>query len=124
MAKNSRMAKLSDKEDECTFTWKLFSGWDYMIGHPETGFKALGAEQLQQVAKIAAGFVGLLSLFNIAGRFFWASTSDKLGRKTTYFVFFLLGIILFGIGLSQGASFANAFVNGLVTVLVAFIPQV
>lgn len=37
MAKNSRMAKLSDKDDECTFTWKLFTGWDFMIGHPETG---------------------------------------------------------------------------------------
>jgi hypothetical protein len=31
------MAKLSDKDDECTFTWKLFTGWDFMIGHPETG---------------------------------------------------------------------------------------
>lgn len=37
MAKNSRMAKLSDKDDECTFTWKLFTGWDFMIGHQETG---------------------------------------------------------------------------------------
>ena len=36
----------------------------------------------------AGGFVGLLSLFNMAGRFFWASTSDFIGRKPTYFVFF------------------------------------
>lgn len=43
----------------------------------------------------AAGFVGLLSLFNMAGRFFWASTSDYIGRKTTYFVFFLLGLVLY-----------------------------
>jgi MFS family permease len=43
----------------------------------------------------AAGFVGLLSLFNMGGRFFWASTSDKIGRKPTYFVFFLLGILLY-----------------------------
>ncbi len=34
----------------------------------------------------AAGFVGLLSLFNMVGRFFWASTSDYIGRKNTYFV--------------------------------------
>jgi len=47
------------------------------------------------VASIAAGFVGLLSLFNIGGRFFWASLSDKIGRKITYFVFFGLGIILY-----------------------------
>ncbi len=44
---------------------------------------------------IAAGFVGFLSLFNMAGRFFWASLSDYIGRKATYFVFFLLGIALY-----------------------------
>ena len=43
----------------------------------------------------AAGFVGLLSLFNMAGRFFWASTSDFLGRKITYLVFFTIGPILY-----------------------------
>jgi len=43
----------------------------------------------------AAGFVGLLSLFNMAGRIFWASISDYLGRRNTYFVFFLLGILLY-----------------------------
>ena len=46
-------------------------------------------------ATIAAGFTGLLSLFNIAGRFFWASLSDRLGRKVTYAVFFLLGLTLY-----------------------------
>ena len=39
----------------------------------------------------AAGFIGLLSLFNIAGRLFWASLSDRLGRPRTYAVFFALG---------------------------------
>ena len=43
----------------------------------------------------AVGFVGLLSIFNMAGRFFWASTSDFIGRKGTYFVFFTLGAILY-----------------------------
>ncbi len=43
----------------------------------------------------AAGFVGLLSIFNMLGRFFWASTSDYIGRKTTYAIFFLLGVILY-----------------------------
>jgi MFS family permease len=46
-------------------------------------------------ALTAAGFVGFLSLFNMGGRFFWASLSDRLGRKTTYFVFFFLGIALY-----------------------------
>jgi MFS family permease len=43
----------------------------------------------------AAGFVGLLSLFNMAGRFFWSSVSDHIGRRATYTVFFVLGIILY-----------------------------
>jgi MFS family permease len=43
----------------------------------------------------AVGFVGLLSIFNMAGRFFWASVSDYLGRKTTYFCFFTLGAVLY-----------------------------
>ena len=45
----------------------------------------------------AAGFVGLMSLFNMGGRFFWASTSDLIGRKNTYFVFFVLGTILYAL---------------------------
>jgi MFS family permease len=43
----------------------------------------------------AASFVGLISLFNMIGRFIWASTSDYLGRRNTYMVFFLLGILLY-----------------------------
>ena len=43
----------------------------------------------------AAGFVGLLSLFNMLGRFFWASTSDLIGRKNTYFCFFAIGTVLY-----------------------------
>ena len=46
-------------------------------------------------AVAAAGFVGLLSLFNMLGRFFWASTSDIIGRKNTYFCFFVLGTLLY-----------------------------
>ncbi len=43
----------------------------------------------------AAGFVGLMSLFNMGGRFFWASTSDFIGRKATYMIFFILGTVLY-----------------------------
>jgi MFS transporter len=46
-------------------------------------------------AVAAAGFVGLMSLFNMGGRFFWASMSDLLGRKNTYFIFFALGTALY-----------------------------
>ena len=43
----------------------------------------------------AAGFVGLLSLFNMGGRFFWSSLSDRIGRKATYAAFFTLGPLLY-----------------------------
>jgi MFS family permease len=46
-------------------------------------------------AVAAAGFVGLMSLFNMLGRFFWASTSDYIGRKNTYFVFMVLGFAMY-----------------------------
>jgi MFS family permease len=43
----------------------------------------------------AGGFVGLLSIFNMGGRFFWSSTSDYIGRKPTYFIFLGLGAVLY-----------------------------
>ncbi len=58
-------------------------------------FNDLTLLQKGQIAAIAAGFTGLLSLFNIAGRFIWASSSDYLGRKLTYYLFFVLGIVLY-----------------------------
>lgn len=45
----------------------------------------------------AAGFVGLLSLFNLLGRFFWSSASDRLGRKPIYLLYFGLGILLYAL---------------------------
>ena len=65
-----------------------------LIGVQAT-FDQLTPDQKGQIAAIAAGFTGLLSLFNIAGRIFWASLSDRIGRKATYSVFFLLGITLY-----------------------------
>jgi MFS family permease len=56
----------------------------------------------------AGGFVGLLSLFNMAGRFFWASTSDYIGRKPTYFIFFTLGAALYYFLPKTGADYLNS----------------
>ncbi len=74
---------------------EIFAG--SLIGQPGVAFADLDAAQKAQIAAIAAGFTGLLSLFNIGGRFFWASMSDKIGRKNTYFCFFILGIILYAL---------------------------
>jgi len=43
----------------------------------------------------ASTYVLMISLFNMLGRFFWASASDYLGRRNTYWIFFTLGILLY-----------------------------
>ena len=80
---------------------EIFAG--SLIGKAGVGFSALDAAQKTAIATIAAGFVGLLSLFNIGGRFFWASLSDHIGRKATYYIFFILGIALY----ASAPSFAH-----------------
>jgi MFS family permease len=74
---------------------EIFGG--ALIGHPGLHRADLDATQLKTVATIGAGFIGLLSLFNIVGRFFWASLSDRIGRKATYSTFFALGIALYAL---------------------------
>lgn len=67
----------------------------------------------------AAGFVGLLSLFNMGGRFLWSSASDYLGRKTTYFVFFLFGAVLYAAVPYAGHSGSVALFVGLYAIIVS-----
>jgi len=74
---------------------EIFGG--RLIGLPELSFSQLDPAQKTAIAAIAAGFAGLLSIFNIGGRFFWASLSDKIGRKNTYYTFFILGILLYAL---------------------------
>ena len=74
---------------------EIFAG--KLIGMPDLSFSQLSVDQKTAIAGIAAGFAGLLSLFNIGGRFFWASLSDYIGRKNTYYCFFLLGIALYAL---------------------------
>ncbi|NDD62630.1 MAG: MFS transporter, partial [Acidobacteria bacterium] len=46
-------------------------------------------------AAVGGGFAGLLSIFNMGGRFFWSSVSDRIGRKSVYLVYFLFGAVLY-----------------------------
>jgi MFS family permease len=68
-----------------------------LISQPGVGFADIKKDEAMTAAAAAvgAGFVGLFSLFNIFGRIGWASSSDKLGRKQTYFIFFVLGAALY-----------------------------
>lgn len=82
-------------------------------------FAELSSVQKTQVAAIAAGFTGLLSLFNIGGRFFWASLSDRIGRKSTYFIFFVLGFLLYAAIPSLGKAGSLALFVGAFCVIVS-----
>lgn len=86
--------------------------WVVLCFNVTAGIGVLGqaSAMIQEVfkgtitASAAAGFVGLLSLFNMAGRFFWASLSDKIGRKLTYACFFTLGPALYALVPLAGKS--------------------
>ncbi|OIQ94270.1 oxalate:formate antiporter [mine drainage metagenome] len=55
----------------------------------------LSAAQKAAIVAAAGGLVGLISLFNSVGRLFWAALSDHIGRKATYYTFFILGMALY-----------------------------
>jgi MFS family permease len=67
----------------------------------------------------AAGFVGVLSLFNMAGRFVWSSTSDYIGRKPIYMVYLGVGLVLYVALATIGSSATWVFVL-LAAVIISF----
>ncbi len=89
--------------DEALKTPQFYLLWGVLCLNVSAGIGVLGqASAMSQemfpgiiTAAAAAGFVGLLSLFNMIGRFFWASTSDYIGRRNTYMIFFALGMALY-----------------------------
>jgi MFS family permease len=58
----------------------------------------------------AAGFVAFLSLFNMAGRFVWSSTSDYIGRKPTYVMYLGVGMVLYVLLATVGHASTAVFV--------------
>ena len=61
----------------------------------------------------AAGFVGLLSLFNLVGRFVWSSLSDKTGRKRIYMIYLGLGAVLYTLVPTMGNAGNTALFVGI-----------
>ncbi len=88
---------------EALRTPQFYLLWAVLFLNVTAGIGVLGqaSAMIQEVfhgsvsASAAAGFVGLLSLFNMAGRFLWSSLSDRIGRRRTYAAFFSLGPILY-----------------------------
>jgi MFS family permease len=70
-----------------------------------------GSDGKSAVAVAAAsGFVGVLSLFNMAGRFVWSTTSDVIGRKRIYLLYLGVGMILYALLASVGHTAVGLFV--------------
>ncbi len=91
---------------------EIFGG--RLIGAPGVGFAALSPDQHKALAAVGAGFIGFLSLFNILGRFVWASSSDRLGRRPVFAIFFVVGAVIYASAASLAHSghlalFAAAF---------------
>ena len=68
-----------------------------VLGVAKTMMNEIFSSALPMVVNgaFAATYVLMISVFNMVGRFFWASTSDYIGRKNTYYIFFTLGILLY-----------------------------
>lgn len=87
--------------DQALRTPQLYLLWLVLCLNVTAGIGVIGQASLMiqdmfgVTAIAAAGFVGLMSLFNMGGRIFWASLSDFIGRKTTYTIFFILGTVLY-----------------------------
>ncbi|MGD1886733.1 MAG: OFA family MFS transporter [Cohaesibacteraceae bacterium] len=66
-----------------------------VIGGAKTMINEIFGDLVIVTAAFAGTYVLMISVFNMVGRFFWASTSDFIGRKNTYHCFFILGTILY-----------------------------
>ncbi len=70
-------------------------------------------------ATAAAGFVGLLSIFNMSGRFVWSTTSDYIGRKPMYMVYLGVGMVLYALLATIGSNATALFVL-LAAIIISF----
>jgi MFS family permease len=90
-----------------------------VLGVARTMITEIFGSSLPEVVdtSFAATYVVMISAFNMVGRFIWASASDYVGRRNTYWIFFVLGIVLY---LSIPFSAAQVSVNPSVVWLVYF----
>jgi OFA family oxalate/formate antiporter-like MFS transporter len=86
---------------EALATWQWWALWLLLFLNTSAGISVISQEapMFQELARVsavvAAGMVGVVSLGNALGRVFWAGVSDAITRKATFFVMFLLQVLLF-----------------------------
>ena len=93
--------------DEALKTPQFYQLWIVLCFNVTAGIGVLGVARTMMSeifgttqphivdSAFAATYVMMISVFNMLGRFFWASASDYLGRRNTYWIFFALGIVLY-----------------------------
>ena len=86
---------------EALRTWQWYALWLLLFLNTFAGISIISQEapifqELLSVSAItAAGMVGLASIGNAFGRVFWAWASDLLTRRKTFFVMFVIQVLLF-----------------------------
>jgi len=113
--------------DEAIKTPQFWLLWAALLVNVTAGISVLemASPMIQEVfpgtitAAAAAGFVGLLSIFNMGGRFFWSSISDKIGRKATYAIYFVLGALLYAAVPSVGTARSVVLFVGVFCVIIS-----
>ena len=93
--------------DEALKTRQFYQLWIVLCFNVTAGIGVLSVAQTMMTeifgttlptivdGAFAATYVAMISVFNMLGRFVWASSSDYLGRRNTYWIFFALGIVLY-----------------------------
>ena len=80
-------------------------------------FRSGGSSSVTAAA--AGGFVGLLSLANMAGRFLWSTTSDVTGRQRIYVLYLGVGIVMYVL-LATVATASTVLFVGVAAVIISF----
>ena len=102
-AANGMITSASVAVDTAWKTPQFWLLWIVLCMNVSAGIGILGraADMCQDMfgvsVAIGAGFTGLLSLFNMGGRFLWSSASDYTGRRAVYSIYFLLGAALYAL---------------------------
>ncbi|MEL7176322.1 MAG: OFA family MFS transporter [Pseudomonadota bacterium] len=92
-----------------------------VIGVAKTMINEIFGDLVLVTAAFAGTYVLMISVFNMVGRFFWASTSDFIGRKNTYHCFFILGTILYcTIPYFAGSGGTTALVGFYIATMIIF----
>lgn len=109
-ARSSKMITTAQVDaDEALKTPQFYLLWVVLCFNVTAGIGVLGVAKTMMTdifqasyptiitARFASTYVLLISVFNMVGRFFWASISDKIGRKPVYSIFFVLGAALYAV---------------------------